>query len=114
MEKSYLLLKNSLTRVWQNEEIRIISIYKNGCLKIYAPEQEALESNKKNNGSLSRKTGLFIDYICGDVTDPVQWDNPFLIEIRLFEGMTHETGGDVYDKVMECLKNWGADRTEVV
>ena len=100
-------IPGALSVIYHFEEIRLVTVYKKGeTPRISRPDENAVALSKKN-GSLSRKTGFYIDYICGDVDEDPRWENPLLTEIRLFEGMTYESGGKVFDALLKCLNETG-------
>ena len=104
-------IPGALSVIYHFEEIRLVAIYKRCLLpRVFCPEDEETVALSKKSGSLSRKTGLYIDYICGDVSDDPHWENALLTEIRLFEGITYESGKEVFDALLKCLNETGKRR----
>lgn len=86
--------KGAVTVFYRIGEKEIRTIYRQGEVKPFIIENKLQPMN--------RKQVLSIDYICGDILE-CETDNGLLAEIRLFEGWTHETGINLYEKLIERL-----------
>lgn len=94
---------SALSVIYHFEEIRLVTVYKAGSLRVFCPENDTVVAESRQNGSLARKTGMYIDYVCGDVEQDPNWENLLLTEIRMFEGMTATSGREVFDALWKSL-----------
>ncbi len=91
----------ALSVTYSFEGIKIITVYLKNKKRM-----QVIGNIDTNGEGLNRKTGIAIDIACGDVLEN-DLNNVLLTEIRLFEGITHDSGTDMLNMLIQALEKKG-------